>query len=82
MTADDPIRARLDQIDGLHTAKPDFLLTMGTNYRQMRLALRAVLDTLDYATTDLNADHKRGPTPQRLAHLIRQDIATALQVDT
>lgn len=71
MTADDPIRARLSQMEGDDWGPGQF---------EMLAAIRAVLDTLDYATTDLHAEDKRGPTPQRLAHLIRQDIATALGV--
>lgn len=72
----DPIRARLDQIQAVDSAKPDFILTMGTNYRQMLLALRAVLDLLG---EPVQYAHYEDPLSVREDE-IRRTIADALDV--
>lgn len=44
MTAGEAIRPRLHQIATVDSGAPDFMLTMGINYGQMRKALEAVID--------------------------------------
>lgn len=76
MTPDEATRARLHQIATVDSGAPDFMLTMGINYGQMRKALGAVLD--------LCADNYYGPESQDV--MVPTDIyaviATALGVDT
>lgn len=47
MTADEAIRARMHQFATVDSGAPDFMLTMGVNYGQMRKALGAVLGLCD-----------------------------------